>query len=54
MYADLDYNSDEIYVDLSDFLSEEELEEDYLEKIELECHSPISMESLGLSWSDFL
>lgn len=39
--------------DLSDVLSDEEIEERRQAKYDEEYNSPLSMESLGLSWRDF-
>lgn len=39
--------------DLSDVLTDEEVEKMRQDKYDEEYNSPISMESLGLSWRDF-
>ena len=39
--------------DMSDILTDDEIEEMRLEKQEEQNNSPVSMESLGLSWRDF-
>lgn len=39
--------------DYTDIYSDEEIEEMRRQKYEEEYNSPISMESLGLSWRDF-
>lgn len=39
--------------DMSDVYTDEEIEEMRRQKYEEEYNSPVSMESLGLSWRDF-
>lgn len=52
-YHDWDELESHGIYDLSDVLSDEEIEEKRRQKYEQEYESPISMESLGLSWRDF-
>lgn len=43
-----DYRNDEEDIDPSDYMDEEECDEDE------EYGEPVSMDSLGMSWSDFM
>lgn len=51
-----DYEEYECYgiYDMSDVLTDEEVEENHNQEESECCNSSISMDSLGLSWRDFL
>jgi hypothetical protein len=51
-YGNYEYERWGIY-DLSDVLTQEEIEEIRQQKEDEHYNSPVSMESLGLSWRDF-